>query len=56
MRKGVNYPCGPLAWADSIGLVAVQQVLDNLARHYGEDRYRASPWLQHEVLAAAPLR
>ena len=55
MRKGVNYPCGPLAWADSIGLVAVQQVLDNLARHYGEDRYRTSSLIRRCVYAGKGL-
>jgi 3-hydroxybutyryl-CoA dehydrogenase len=49
MQKGVNYPRGPLAWADSIGLVYVTRVLANLARVYGEDRYRVSPLLQQKV-------
>ncbi|WP_277184538.1 3-hydroxyacyl-CoA dehydrogenase [Caballeronia sp. BR00000012568055] len=43
MEKGVNYPLGPLAWGDRIGIARVHDVLLNLARHYGEDRYRASP-------------
>ncbi|WP_321867334.1 3-hydroxyacyl-CoA dehydrogenase [Burkholderia cenocepacia] len=45
MEKGVNYPCGPLAWADAIGLGRVHRVLSNLAASYGEDRYRVSPRL-----------
>jgi 3-hydroxybutyryl-CoA dehydrogenase len=49
MRNGVNYPHGPLQWADDIGLPAVLGVLDNLARTYGEDRYRASPLLRRKV-------
>ncbi|KAF3997080.1 3-hydroxyacyl-CoA dehydrogenase PaaH [Glaciimonas immobilis] len=49
MQKGVNYPRGPLAWADSIGLNYVVRVLDNLAQVYGEDRYRVSPLLQKKV-------
>jgi 3-hydroxybutyryl-CoA dehydrogenase len=49
MRNGVNYPRGPLGWADAIGLPAVLNVLDNLARTYGEDRYRASPLLRRKV-------
>jgi 3-hydroxybutyryl-CoA dehydrogenase len=49
MQKGVNYPRGPLAWADSIGLTYVTRVLANLARVYGEDRYRVSPLLQQKV-------
>lgn len=43
MRKGVNYPRGPLAWADEIGIETIQKVLTNLAAHYGGDRYRVSP-------------
>ncbi len=49
MCKGVNYPRGPLAWADAIGLEYVTTVLDNLARCYGEDRYRVSPLLRRKV-------
>jgi 3-hydroxybutyryl-CoA dehydrogenase len=51
MRKGVNYPRGPLEWANAIGVGRVLQVLDHLAEMYGEDRYRASPLLRRKVLA-----
>jgi 3-hydroxybutyryl-CoA dehydrogenase len=51
MRLGVNYPCGPLAWADALGLPALQQVLSHLSQTYGEDRYRISPLIQHHVFA-----
>ncbi len=51
MQGGVNYPRGPLAWADAIGLPRVLTVLDHLARHYGEDRYRASALLRRHVHA-----
>lgn len=51
MRLGVNYPRGPLAWADSAGLPLINRVLANLASHYGEDRYRVSPLIQQHVLA-----
>jgi 3-hydroxybutyryl-CoA dehydrogenase len=46
MMKGTNYPRGPLAWADQLGAKTVLTVLDNLARTYGEDRYRASSLLR----------
>ncbi len=52
MQKGVNYPRGPLAWADRIGLPRVAQVLAHLAGHYGEDRYRSSPLIQRKVWSA----
>jgi 3-hydroxybutyryl-CoA dehydrogenase len=55
MLKGVNYPRGPLAWADAIGLLRILKVLDHLARAYGEDRYRASPLLRRHALAALPF-
>jgi 3-hydroxybutyryl-CoA dehydrogenase len=49
MRKGVNYPKGPLAWADDLGLGAIRQVLTNLASHYGGERYRVSPRISELV-------
>jgi 3-hydroxybutyryl-CoA dehydrogenase len=49
MQKGVNYPRGPLAWADSVGLAHVVTVLSNLAATYGEDRYRVSPLLRRKL-------
>ena len=49
MQKGVNYPRGPLAWADSIGISHVVTVLANLAASYGEDRYRVSPLLRRKL-------
>jgi len=45
MEKGVNYPMGPLKWADEAGLTLINTVLKNLCAHYGEDRYRVSPLL-----------
>jgi 3-hydroxybutyryl-CoA dehydrogenase len=49
MQKGVNYPCGPLAWADAVGAAHILETLVNLARHYGEDRYRVSPLITRRV-------
>ena len=51
MRLGVNYPCGPLAWAQAIGMEKVSTVLMHLAQTYGEDRYRTSPLIQQHVYA-----
>jgi 3-hydroxybutyryl-CoA dehydrogenase len=53
MQKGVNYPRGPLAWADAIGLPYLMTVLANLGATYGEDRYRVSPLIQRKVAAGA---
>jgi 3-hydroxybutyryl-CoA dehydrogenase len=46
MRNGLNYPIGPLAWADAIGVAHVRAVLANLSAHYGDPRYRTSPLLR----------
>ena len=55
MRLGVNYPCGPLAWADAVGLPVIREVLANLGRTYGEDRYRISPLIQQCVFAGKKI-
>jgi 3-hydroxybutyryl-CoA dehydrogenase len=49
MQKGVNYPRGPLAWADAVGVEQIVAVLANLAAGYGEDRYRVSPLLRRKL-------
>ncbi len=51
MFFGVNYPCGPLQWADDIGLEYVIKVLQNLSHHYGDGRYRISPLLKRKFFA-----
>ena len=51
MRLGVNYPLGPLQWADRIGLDEVLAVLEGLQRETGDDRYRAAPLLKNLVVA-----
>ncbi|MEO7954255.1 MAG: 3-hydroxyacyl-CoA dehydrogenase PaaH [Polaromonas sp.] len=55
MRLGVNYPQGPLAWAEQIGLPAVRDVLAHLGASYGEDRYRISPLIQRHIFAGKKL-
>lgn len=51
MRLGVNYPSGPLRWADRVGLDEVLAVLEGLQRETGDDRYRPSPLIKKMVLA-----
>ncbi|HEY5718729.1 MAG TPA: 3-hydroxyacyl-CoA dehydrogenase family protein, partial [Motiliproteus sp.] len=46
MQGGVNYPRGPLAWADQIGISALFTCLQHLQQSYGEDRYRPSALLR----------
>ena len=55
MRAGVNYPQGPLAWADRIGLPALLHVLENLQAAYGEERYRPSLLLRRRVAEGSTL-
>ena len=50
MRKGVNYPLGPLEWADKLGAATVVEALDHIHHAYGEDRYRVSPLLRRKAI------
>lgn len=51
MRLGVNYPSGPLRWADRIGLDEVLAVLEGLQEETGDDRYRPAALLRKMVFA-----
>lgn len=51
MKLGMNYPHGPLAWGDLIGLDQVMGVLEGLAVAYSLDRYRPAPLLRQLVQA-----
>ena len=42
MRYGVNYPRGPMEWAQQVGLHVFARTLGHLRDHYGEERYRTS--------------
>jgi 3-hydroxybutyryl-CoA dehydrogenase len=50
MTKGVNYPRGPLAWAETVGLDRIHDILSALFETYHEDRYRPSALLRRKVL------
>jgi 3-hydroxybutyryl-CoA dehydrogenase len=51
MQLGANYPLGPLAWADLIGLDAVLGIMTGLFEEWGDDRYRPCPLLRRMVQA-----
>lgn len=55
MKLGVNYPLGPLEWADRIGLHPVLEILHYLHEHTGDDRYRPCPLLRKLVQARLPF-
>ena len=55
MTFGVNYPRGPLAWADSVGLPWILATLSALHEAYGDDRYRPSQLLRRRVAARRPF-
>ena len=55
MVNGVNYPRGPLAWADAIGVAHVAVVLENMAAHYGDGRYRTSPLVARRLATGGRL-
>jgi len=50
MRLGVNYPNGPIAWGERLGWQRVLALLENLQRHYGEERYRPCSLLRQRAL------
>ncbi|MBV6273485.1 3-hydroxyacyl-CoA dehydrogenase [Alcaligenaceae bacterium CGII-47] len=51
MRLGLNYPLGPLEWANRIGVATIGTVLNHISQAYGEDRYRLSPYIQHAIFS-----
>ena len=55
MTFGVNYPRGPLAWADAVGPARILAALDALQAAYGDDRYRGSQHLRRRVAAGQAL-
>ena len=55
MCLGVNYPAGPLAWADKVGAERILAALDAIGGATGDPRYRASQLLRQRVAAGRAL-
>jgi 3-hydroxybutyryl-CoA dehydrogenase len=51
MRLGLNYPHGPIEWADKIGIRQIYAVLSAMESDLKEDRYRVSPLLKQMALS-----
>lgn len=49
MQLGVNFPMGPLALGDLIGLDVCLAIMETLHREYGEDKYRPHVLLRKMV-------
>lgn len=49
MRLGVNYPLGPLEWAERLGLADLLAALDSLHRETGAERFAPHPLLRSLV-------
>jgi 3-hydroxybutyryl-CoA dehydrogenase len=50
MTLGLNYPQGPLAMADVMGVKETYRVLERIQAITGDDRYRPSQWLRRRAL------
>lgn len=46
MKLGTNYPHGPFAWANAIGVARVYETLEALWQDTHEERYKACPLLK----------
>ncbi len=53
MRLGVNYPAGPLAWGEALGLRDVTMALRSLASETLEARFAPHPWLSRLAAVGA---
>lgn len=54
-RLGLNFPRGPLAWGDQLGLETVVATLDGLHTYFGDERYRVAPSLRRALYAGRSL-
>lgn len=55
MKLGTNYPCGPFAWANAIGVPRVYAVLEALWNDTHDERYKICPLLKRQALLGLPF-
>jgi 3-hydroxybutyryl-CoA dehydrogenase len=54
MQLGLNYPAGPLGFADKLGVNVTYEIMCRLFEITGSDRYRPSLWLRRRALLGLP--
>ncbi len=54
MQLGLNYPRGPLALAEALGVRRTYDIMCRLFETIGSDRYRPSLWLRRRALLGLP--
>ncbi|OGX80992.1 3-hydroxyacyl-CoA dehydrogenase family protein [Hymenobacter glacialis] len=55
MRLGTNYPRGPFAWANAIGVERVYAVLEAMWHDTHDERYKVCPLLKRQALSGEPF-
>ncbi|HUS54243.1 MAG TPA: 3-hydroxyacyl-CoA dehydrogenase [Thermohalobaculum sp.] len=55
MQLGLNYPLGPLALAEDMGVGNTLRILEQLQAITGEDRYRPTMWLKRRSHLGLPI-
>ena len=54
MTLGLNYPLGPLAIVDDLGVRTTFDIMSRLQAITGDDRYRPSQWLRRRAMLGLP--
>lgn len=49
VKLGLNYPDGPLEFADKLGIARVLKILEGMSTCTGDPRYRTGPWLRRRA-------
>ncbi len=55
MKLAQNYPLGPLEWAEKLGVANTFEIMEQLQRITGSDRYRPSLWLRRRAQLGLPV-